>query len=151
MKQLRYFLKMRWCERGLLLYTFTLLTGVRLGLRFLSFEQLQKAVTRLQRKPLDKPSYTLEGVVWAINLCTKYMPGGAKCLARALTVQHLLYWQGYPFEIVIGVAKGKHNQLEAHAWVKSENRIVVGWLPDLERFRPLGNGTAAINSFAMFA
>lgn len=151
MRQLRYLLKMRWCERGLLLYTFSLLTCVRLGLRFLNFEQLQKAVNRVQRKPLNKPTYTLEGVGWAINLCTKYMPGGAKCLARALTVQHLLYWQGYPFEVVIGVAKGDLNQLEAHAWVTSEGRIVVGWLPDLERYRPLGNGTAALKNFAMFA
>ena len=151
MRQLRYFLKMRWCERGLLLYTFALLTGIRLGLRFLSFERLQKAVTQFQRKPQTKPTYTLEGIVWAINLCTKYMPGGAKCLARALTAQHLLFWQGYPFEIVIGVAKGDRNQLEAHAWVNSEDRIVVGWLPDLERYRPLGNGTAALKNFAMFA
>lgn len=151
MRQLRYLLTMRWCERILLLYTFALLTLVRLGLKFLSFEQLQDAVTRLQRKSLRKPTYTLEGVVWAINLCTKYMPGGAKCLARALTVQHLLHWQGYPFEIVIGVAKGDRNQLEAHAWVISEDQIVVGWLPDLERYRPLGNGPATIKNFAMFA
>jgi len=151
MRQLRYLLKMRWCERELLLYSFLLLTLVRLGLRFLRFEQLQQAVTRCQREPVQQPAYTLEGIVWAINLCTKYMPGGAKCLARALTAQHLLHWQGYPFEIVIGVAKGDRNQLEAHAWVKSENQIVVGWLPDLERYRPLGNGPTAVKSFAMFA
>lgn len=151
MRQLRYFLKMRWCERGLLLYTFLLLTLVRLGLRFLNFEQLQRTLARFQRKPINQSTYTLEGLVWAIELCTKYMPGGAKCLARALTAQHLLSWQGFPFEIVIGVAKGDRNQLEAHAWVKSEEAIVVGWLPDLDRYRPLGNGTESVKSFALFA
>jgi hypothetical protein len=148
MRQLRYFWKLRWCERSLLLYTFVLLTMVRLGLRFLSFEQLQRVANGLQRRSLTQPFYSLEGLVWAINICTKYMPGGAKCLARALTVQHLLRWQGYPFELVIGVAKGDRNQLEAHAWVTSEGRIVVGWLPDLERYRPLGNGS--FKQFSLF-
>ncbi len=65
------------------------------------------------------------------------MPGGAKCLARALTTQVLLNRQGYLPDLRIGVAKATAGQLEAHAWVEYQGRIVIGQLNDLSRYLPL--------------
>jgi hypothetical protein len=65
------------------------------------------------------------------------MPGGAKCLARALTTQVLLNRQGYLPDLRIGVAKATAGQLEAHAWIEYQGQVVMGHLNDLARYLPL--------------
>jgi hypothetical protein len=42
-----------------------------------------------------------------------------------------------PRSLRIGVAKGEAGKLEAHAWVESQGRIVIGGLRDLPYFTPL--------------
>jgi len=61
------------------------------------------------------------------------MPG-VKCLARALATQVLL--RHSPAHLCIGVARRK-GQLQAHAWVESQGRIVSGGLRDLWRYTRL--------------
>lgn len=62
------------------------------------------------------------------------MPGGAKCLARALTTQVLMKHSGFSPELCIGVAKGEKGELKAHAWIKYQEYIVIGYLEDLSRY-----------------
>jgi hypothetical protein len=38
----------------------------------------------------------------------------------------LLARRGYPALLHIGVAKGKEGQFQAHAWVESEGKVVIG-------------------------
>jgi hypothetical protein len=40
-------------------------------------------------------------------------------------------------KLVIGVAKNQFQELEAHAWIEVQGRVVIGQLHDLERFTPL--------------
>ena len=49
----------------------------------------------------------------------------------------LLGWRGHPTHLRIGVAHSATGQLQAHAWIESEGKIVVGDLADLARYRPL--------------
>ena len=56
---------------------------------------------------------------------------------QALTAKTLLARAGQPAALRIGVAKKPDGHLEAHAWLESEGRIVVGHLRDLSRFSPL--------------
>jgi hypothetical protein len=150
MKSILTFFRLNWAAKQLFLYTFLLLIGIRLGLRFLNFAQLQRLTDRLGSMYHPNPSqYTLTGIVWAVNLSTKFMPGGAKCLARALTTQILMQQQSYIGEICIGVAKGDRGNLEAHAWVEVQGNVVIGWLPDLARYKPLEKG--AYRAFSKFA
>jgi hypothetical protein len=54
------------------------------------------------------------------------MPGAKTCLNQALAAQMLLAQRGYPALLHIGVAKGKEGQFQAHAWVESEGKVVIG-------------------------
>ena len=65
------------------------------------------------------------------------MPGGALCLARALTAQVLLEQQGCWPVLHIGVAKSEKGELQAHAWLEIDGQVVIGGLSDLARYQPL--------------
>jgi hypothetical protein len=135
MKKLRSFLRMDRSSFILLLLTLILLTAIRLGLWLLPFGNLFKLVTTISEDINSKAAnrVTLSQIIWAVNVVTRYMPGGAKCLARALTTQVLMNWCGFKPEFRIGVAKSEIG-LEAHAWIEYQGRIAIGNLPDLERY-----------------
>ncbi len=141
MERSRKFLRLSRSDRQLLLGTFFLLGLVRLGLWLLPFQTLRQILARIsQANPVGEHKYcppTTDKIVWAVNLSSRYMPGGAKCLARALTTQVLMGRHGYSPQLLIGVAKGDGGQLEAHAWVESQGQVVIGHLRDLSRFTPL--------------
>ena len=65
------------------------------------------------------------------------MPGGAKCLAKALTTQVLMERRGCDCAFKIGVAKTDKGELEAHAWIEKDGQVIMGMLPDLDRFKSL--------------
>jgi len=48
----------------------------------------------------------------------------------------LLARRGYPALVYIGVVRDDSDELQAHAWVKSEGEVVIGGL-ELERYTPL--------------
>lgn len=141
MKRLRKFLHLSPGERQLLLGTFVWLGLVRLGLWLLSFPTLRQLLASISRaNSVGEPKFcvpTTGKIVWAVNVSSRYMPGGAKCLARALTAQVLMSRRGYSPQLRIGVAKGEEGQLEAHAWVESQGQVVIGYLGDMARFTPL--------------
>ncbi len=140
MKQLRKFLRLTSRERQLVINTFILLGLIRLGLWLLPFQTLRRVIAKI-----SQPSPQAQGVnqtnlskiVGAVNLSSRYMPGGVKCLARALTTQVLMSRYGYSPQLRIGVAKGEGGKLEAHAWVENQGQVVIGYLRDLSRFTPL--------------
>jgi len=48
----------------------------------------------------------------------------------------LLARRGYPALVYIGVVRDDSDELQAHAWVKSEGEVVIGGF-ELERYTPL--------------
>ncbi|MBE9213098.1 lasso peptide biosynthesis B2 protein [Plectonema cf. radiosum LEGE 06105] len=134
MKLLRKFWNLRKVDFYFLFVTFLLLGVIRLGLWLLEFRILLKIVNKLNTKKLPLPNATLGKIIWAVNVTTRYMPGGAKCLARALTTQILMNHSSFSPELCIGVAKGHSGELEAHAWIKYQGYVVIGYLPDLPRY-----------------
>ena len=64
---------------------------------------------------------------------SRYVPA-ATCLTQALATRVLLSRLGQPAHLRIGVAKSKKGQLQAHAWVESQGKIIIGDQPDLSRF-----------------
>ncbi|NJR40333.1 MAG: lasso peptide biosynthesis B2 protein [Leptolyngbyaceae cyanobacterium CSU_1_4] len=143
--KLKSLAQMSGSDRLHLLSAFLLLLLIRLSLRLLPFRIVLKLVQKLSnpggvsRKncSLLPPCYPISHIVWRVNVSSQYMPGGAKCLARALTTQVLLNQQGYLPDLRIGVAKATAGQLEAHAWVEYQGRVVMGQLNDLARYLPL--------------
>lgn len=133
MKLLRKLGNLRKVDFYFLFITFCLLAAIRLGLWLLEFRILLKIVNKLSKIKLPLPNTTLGKIIWGVNVATRYMPGGAKCLARALTTQILMSHSGFSPELCIGVAKAESG-LEAHAWIKYQGYVVIGYLPDLPRY-----------------
>ncbi len=138
-------------DRQLLLAAFFLLGLIRLGLLLLPFQTLQKLLVRIS-KPIyqtdlnyhngigDRVSpKSISQIILGVNRSSRYMPGKVKCLARALTTQVLMSQHGYSPQLRIGVAKGKSDRLEAHAWVEEQGKVVIGYLQDLARFTPMSS------------
>lgn len=140
MQRLCKFLHLNKRDRRLLVSAALVLGTIRLGLCLLPFQTLRRLLARMTQTTteLQKPNQASVGrVVWAVEVVSRYMPGGVKCLARALATQVLLGRRGLRAELRIGVAKSERGQLEAHAWVESQGRIVIGGLKDLARYTPL--------------
>jgi len=124
----------------LLLTTFSLLAAIRLGLFLLPFRILLWLLRTISRPATHASANGINAVrniVWAVEVSSRCMPGGAKCLARALTAKVLLNWYGYAPDLKIGVAKNNGGILEAHAWIEHQGQVVIGQLNDLSRFIPL--------------
>lgn len=121
----------------LLFKTFIMLGTIGLGLRQLSFARLRKLLSFFGRQTILASSDRMEvdRIVWAVDKCSQYMPG-VKCLARALTTEVLMNQYGYQPQLRIGVSK-RSGKLEAHAWVESQGRVLIGQLQDLAQFKVL--------------
>ena len=134
-------------RRLLLCRTFVLLLGIRLGLALLAFQKLRQLLARLsyvnryfQPKIPHTPEQTnqvVRQVIWSVEKSARLMPGGAKCLAKALTTQVLMERRGCDCAFKIGVAKTDKGELEAHAWIEKDGQVIMGMLPDLDRFKSL--------------
>jgi hypothetical protein len=142
MKRLHRLLRLSREERNLLAITLVLLGAMRIGLWVLKFRVLLKIVKKISQPNFFvlTPSTNLVSVgkiVWAVNVTSRCMPYGVKCLARALTTHVLMNRYGYSPELRIGVAKDEEGKLEAHAWVEYQGEVAIGNLKDLSRFIPL--------------
>lgn len=139
MRKLHNALRLPPQERILLLTTFSLLVAIRIALLLLPFRILLQLLGRISQTParIYQGTDTLRRIVWAVEVSSRYMPGGVKCLARALTTKVLFHWHGYTPDLRIGVAKSNGGQLEAHAWIEYQGWVVIGNLRDLKRFIPL--------------
>ena len=127
-------------ERRLLLRTMVLVGFIRLGLWLLPIRTMRQALARLSqpdKTPLHAADITAERIGWIVRAASQAVPK-ASCLTQALAAQTLLARRGYPVRLHIGVAKGPGGQLQAHAWLDSNNTIIVGGTePEVGRFKPL--------------
>ncbi len=140
MKKISKFWQLEPTERALLVQTFLLLNLVRFLFLFLKFPRLQKILTKLGTRRstyLGASILSIKKIGWAIELSTQLSPGGAKCLARALTMQTLMQQQGYDSKLQIGVIHQPTEEFQAHAWIEYQGEIVIGMLPDLEKYNTL--------------
>lgn len=137
MKRLRKFLRLSSSDRYLFVNTLFLLSFVRLGLWLLPFQKLRNLLANItSTSAVPNDAIPIHKIIWAVESASRYMPG-VKCLARALVTQMLLSQYGYPHDLRIGVAKGATGHLEAHAWVESQGKVVMGRLTNLSRYMPL--------------
>ena len=140
MKPIQNFLKLSGSDRRILLYTYTLLTLIRVGLLLLPFERVWKGLVRLGQsvpsaEAVSKTQIqTLRQVLWAVNLSTRFTPGGAKCLVRALTTKVLLDQRRCPVDFKIGVAKTDAGALDAHAWIEFQGQVIIGQVNKLSEY-----------------
>ncbi len=133
---LNKFLRLPAADRSLLVRSVVLVGAARLALWALPFNVVRRLLSRPARR--SSASYaTTERIGWAISVAKRFVPNG-NCLPQALAAESLLRRSGHPVELRIGVAKTDQGRLEAHAWVESGGRLVVGDLTQgLDTYTPL--------------
>jgi hypothetical protein len=123
---LKFFRLRKEC-RMLLIRTFFCVMSIRLLLLFFPFVTLQKEFTTVRPRPHP---HTINGIhpdeiAWAVKTASRYV-FRATCLVQALATQVLLTRESISSVLYIGVLKTENSSFEAHAWIESEGRIVIG-------------------------
>jgi hypothetical protein len=134
-KRIRKFAALPLTERRLLIRTAIVLGLVRAGLWFLPFRTLTALLRRNRPRLRPAGAASPHSIRWAIRVASRYVPG-ATCLAQALTALILLEGAGFPARFYIGVARNGEKPFQAHAWVKSQDDIIVGG-HELQQYTPL--------------
>ncbi len=80
------------------------------------------------------PCVPPERIACLINQASRCVPFST-CLSKALVGSLLFTKNGCPVDLHIGVFINDSKQLEAHAWLSYDNKIVIGDMPDLRRFK----------------
>lgn len=116
-------------DRVLIIEAVFSVAAVGLALSLLSFQRLlillEKASVQFRARDLgERPPSSR--IVWAIQAASKRVPEVNCCLPRALAARFLLVRWGYPAELLLGVAMNKDGNLEAHAWVETLGKVVIG-------------------------
>ena len=140
MKRPLKFMRHPAAERWLLVKAALLLAAIRVGLGLLPFQTLRRLLARMAEAPTgwlqESERSSADRIVWAVETAGRHLPRTGTCLTQALAAQVLLARRCHPALLHIGVVKGEKGQLEAHAWLESQGKIVIGG-SELERFTPL--------------
>ena len=128
MRALRQFCSLSPSEQRLLVAAVLILMGIRAGRRLLPFRVLRRCVSRLAQPPASPPPgpFSAERTIRAVKVAARSLPGTTTCLARALAAQVLLARQGHPARLCIGIARSESGSAEAHAWLESHGRTLIG-------------------------
>jgi hypothetical protein len=130
-RRFRRFISLAPEDRGLLARAVWSLAAWRIGMWLFPIPALLRYKPRAQSLaplPVDK-------VRWGVELAARCIPS-ATCLTQALAAQSLLTRMGYRSQLKLGVFKGPGGEFDAHAWVQSGGRTVIGGT-DLDRYTPL--------------
>jgi hypothetical protein len=139
MGRIRKFLHLSRDDKKLLMRATWLLWVCRLGLWLVPFKALRRYLANVERGALfrlNAGSIDIDRIIWAVAMASRYVPA-ATCLTQALAGQVLLKQHCAPAHLRIGVMKNDRGALQAHAWIESEGRVVIGKLPDLAMFTEL--------------
>lgn len=135
LRAMRRFLSLPGSGRRRLLFALLLLTVVRIGLWTAPFKRVHAALDRVAHPRPGAPDPTpgdADQIAWAVKAAARFVPA-ASCLTQALAAEVLLARAGHPAQIRLGAAKDERGRVEAHAWVESYGRVVLGG-EELERF-----------------
>jgi len=121
MRRLKRFAQLTAAERRILIRVLFVVGVARAALCVLSTDTAR----RLTAKAATGAAGSLDQMVWAVKVVSRYLPG-ATCLTQALAAQALLSQSGFPSQVEIGVAKDDLRRLQAHAWVVCHGQVVLG-------------------------
>jgi hypothetical protein len=115
----------------------TIVVAMRL-LPYNKWRGLAVASGRVRRS--DPSVVSAQQVVRAMESASRFVPGGANCLVRALTTRMLMARYCMSSTLRMGVAKTLDGYLEGHAWLEYQGAVLVGErgregfapMPDLE-------------------
>ena len=129
---LRAFLLLPLRDKWLMVQTIVIILLVKGGLRTLRFHTFRRSLARLvndvpRRKHPDPEM--IGKAVWAVNVCTQHRLLQGACLVRALAAKLLLAMHGHETVLHIGVQLPTRGALQAHAWLTSDDEIIISGVP----------------------
>ena len=145
MTRFRKFIALPPPDRRLLLRAALWLGLMQVGLRVLPFQDL---LDRLMdpgpgRESSPSTPAAADHIGWAVLTASRYVPGARACLPRALAATPLLRRARLPARLRFGVTKGDGGRAEAHAWVESGGRVIIG-AEGLEQYVPISGMKGAV-------
>ena|ERR1700752_315495 len=103
-----------------------LLWLVRIGLWLLPYERLHRFLFRTSTPVTEtKDIVSIKKVVRSVTAMSRCVPS-ATCLTKALVTVVLLRRAGQDASVRIGVARSQVGAIEAHAWVESYGKVIIG-------------------------
>ena len=140
MRRLKRFAQLTGAERRFLVRALLVVGAARASLWVLPVEKARGVVARTANGAAGS---SVEQVVWAVKVVSRYLPG-ATCLTQALAAQALLTHSGFQSQVEIGVARNLANgndkdelpAFQAHAWVVCQGQVVLGG-QQVERYNSL--------------
>ena len=127
----RRFNKLLWFGRALVVVSI-----VRSGLSVFNYNHV-KSWSPIRRGLPPAPMLEQARCAWAIARAARFVPR-ATCLTQALAGQWLLAEKGFGSRVVIGVRKSSQTGVAAHAWLRVDQRVVLGGqTEDLSEFTEL--------------
>jgi transglutaminase superfamily protein len=134
------FVRLPAADRRILLKAAALLWAVRIGLWILPFQRLRDMLSKkTPNAVVGSPTGPARAarIAHCVKLMSRFVPA-ATCLTQSLVTVKMLEDAGLPACLRIGVARSRSGKLEAHAWVESKGRVIIGGTHvDLKRFTVL--------------
>jgi hypothetical protein len=133
-------------DRILLLRAVVALTAVKLALRLAGFARVSRFVAKsgASNRAALPSAPAIERIAWAVETAGAHLPGCANCLVKAMAAQYLLTRFRYQAELKIGACRTDAGEFAAHAWLESEEKVIIGDF-ELERYTALaGRDTRAL-------
>ncbi len=114
-------------ERKMLLAAFFWLTLTRIAIAIVPFERIARWIHLTPGEDTASNLAPLaETIGWAVQVAASRTPWTSTCLAQALAGTVLLRQQQLPGTLYLGVKKNRLNQVDAHAWLRSGDRVLTG-------------------------
>lgn len=111
-------------EKWLLFEAAFTIAAIRVMLQFLSLRNVQRAAVDISMRWRSPRNCVPGRIVWAVEKAGSL--ARSSCLIQALTAQAMLVRYNYKPLLTIGVAKHANLNFEGHAWVTSEDQILIG-------------------------
>jgi hypothetical protein len=132
-------LRLGWREWADLFRAVLALGKARLQLHLLDAAQiLQSPITpgKTGQGASPAPQFAdgIARVAWAIPRAARFVPWRSDCLVQAQAAQNWLKEHGIQSEIQLGARKLPGGQMDAHAWLVCDDKIVTGG--DITSFAP---------------
>ena len=124
MRKLTRFLQLDRADKRILIQAAGLLPLVAVLLRTIGLARCWALLQRASGEHAPSPAGDDQvRTVRLVDIAARHLPWQPTCLPRSLVLWFLLRRQGVPAELRIGVQK-RQQQLEAHAWVEVDHRVV---------------------------
>jgi hypothetical protein len=107
----------------------------RLGLWALPYRVLHRWSQAASRNKTQGDLPRRLRIAQAVRIVSRLVPA-ASCLTQALATQWLLRARGESARVCVGAIRGANGGFQAHAWLEHDGGILIGSLPDLERYQP---------------